>query len=100
MVLTTRHCPCGAYVLAVFHNQTLVEVTLIHFTRARCHGQTEPLDPNHYWEPEIPTALADRRAPDADLGRDPIMRWRDPRDPAPPRRREPNETRRRYLARR
>jgi len=97
--LTTRHCPCGAYLYATFHKQTLTRIELHHFTRAGCHGQTETLDINHYWEPDIPTALADRRAPDADLGRDQIMKWRDPLDPAPPRR-HLTKSRREHLARR
>lgn len=86
MELTTQHCPCGAYVMAVFHNGTLREVTLNHYTRAGCTGQTEHLDPGHYWEPDIPTALADRREPGADLRRDHIMKYRDPSEPEPVRR--------------
>lgn len=100
MVLNTQHCPCGAYVMATFHNGRLTSVALRHFTRHRCHGQIEPLNPDHYWEPHIPTALADRRDPGVDLGKDQIMKWRDPDEPAPVRRRRPARHRQERLARR
>ena len=92
MVLTTQHCPCGAYVLATFRNSTLVEITLNHFHRRPCHGQVEHLDTEHYWQSDIPTALADRRNPGADLKRDGVLRYRDPDEPPPQRQRQRRST--------
>lgn len=100
MVLTTQHCPCGAYLLATFHNGSLATVTLNHYHRRPCHGQTDQLDPNHYWEPVIPTALADRRTPGADLSRDHMLKYDDPLEGVPTRRQRTRKKPDHRLARR